>query len=208
MSEEPGTLRDKLNAFLFKYRSTPLNNGKTPAELHMNRKLRTRLHLIQPPIDNTDTQETFPVRKFYPGSRVQARNYSGPEMWKFGTVIKKLGRLHYLIKLDHGYILKRHINQLRETEVFDTTPPGMGKSWNFTPKSEKTSTFSNLHKPEDMQGQEHVTSDEVFEETQNNSSIEEHPPGSHRDSNAGEASSMQPLRRSRRERKPIDRLNL
>ena len=30
---------------------------------------------------------------------------------------KKFGHLHYLVKLDDGYIFKRHINQLRSTSV-------------------------------------------------------------------------------------------
>lgn len=211
MSEEPGSLREKLNAFLFKYRSTPLINGKTPAELHINRKLRTRLHLIQPPVENTRKQEKLPVRKFYPGSRVQARNYSGPVMWKFGTVIKKLGRLHYLVKLDHGYILKRHIDQLRETEVFSITPPVMNKTWKFAPESQSTDGFSEIKKPEDKVYQENVTTEAKLEKMQNNSTgLGEQPPANKKEmqSEAGEASSIQPLRRSQRERKPVDRLIL
>lgn len=37
--------------------------------------------------------------------------------WKFGTVIKKFDQLHYSIKLDDDYTLKRHIDQLCSTEV-------------------------------------------------------------------------------------------
>lgn len=52
------------------------------------------------------------------GDRVQARWYTqNKECWKFGEVVQKLGRLHYLIKLDDGYTLKRHIDQLLPSAV-------------------------------------------------------------------------------------------
>ena len=35
--------------------------------------------------------------------------------WKIGKVTKKLGKLHYLVKLDDGRIWKRHKNQMRKT---------------------------------------------------------------------------------------------
>lgn len=49
---------------------------------------------------------------------MQARYYSHNKMqWKLGIIIKKFGQLHYLIKLDDGYIFKRHIDQLCRTNV-------------------------------------------------------------------------------------------
>ena len=45
MANEQGNIKDKLIKFLFKYRDTPLECGKTPAELYPKRKLRTRLDL-------------------------------------------------------------------------------------------------------------------------------------------------------------------
>lgn len=34
--------------------------------------------------------------------------------WRFGfSAIKKLGDLHYLIKLENGNTWKRHVNQMR-----------------------------------------------------------------------------------------------
>lgn len=52
------------------------------------------------------------------GDRVQARYYSNNKAgWKIGKIIKKLGQLHYLVKLDCGYVFKRHIDQLYKTDV-------------------------------------------------------------------------------------------
>lgn len=42
---------------------------------------------------------------------------------------KRLGRLHYLVKLDDGYTIKRHIEQLRSTKV----PPEHKKKVSFPP---------------------------------------------------------------------------
>lgn len=57
------------------------------------------------------------------GERAQARWWSrGKAEWQFGYIIKKLGRLHYEVRLDSGYMLKRHINQLRSTDVKIHTP--------------------------------------------------------------------------------------
>ena len=36
---------------------------------------------------------------------------------KFGTVVERLGQVHYLIELDDGYVIKRHFNQLRAHKV-------------------------------------------------------------------------------------------
>ena len=50
--------------------------------------------------------------------RVQARHYTGNKpSWRFGSIIKKLGRLLFSVKLDNGLIFKRHINQLRLSDV-------------------------------------------------------------------------------------------
>ncbi|UYV77119.1 K02A2.6-like [Cordylochernes scorpioides] len=37
--------------------------------------------------------------------------------WKNGTIKQKLGNIHYIIELDEGKSLKRHINQLQKVEI-------------------------------------------------------------------------------------------
>ena len=49
-----GSVETKLSRFLLSYRTTPqLTTGKTPGELLMNRKLKTRLDLVNPLSQNT-----------------------------------------------------------------------------------------------------------------------------------------------------------
>lgn len=60
----------------------------------------------------------YKARQLSMGDRVQACNYVNNKIqWKFGTIIKKFGQLHYLIlKLNDDYKFKRHIDQLRSAE--------------------------------------------------------------------------------------------
>lgn len=61
------------------------------------------------------------ARQLVEGERVQARYYAtNKAIWKFGRITKKLGNLHYIVTLDNGFVFKRHINQLRSTNVQPT----------------------------------------------------------------------------------------
>ncbi len=45
------------------------------------------------------------------GDRVQSRSYANNKLaWKFGIVKKRIGKLHYLVQLDEGQTIKRHID--------------------------------------------------------------------------------------------------
>jgi len=118
MQDEPLTFNQKVREILFRYRATPLACGKSPAELYLHRTIRINLDALKPFKYTTNYQKIPGTRSLTVGERVQARYYSNLKpTWKFGTVIEKYGQLHYLIKLDNGYIFKRHIDQLRNTEV-------------------------------------------------------------------------------------------
>lgn len=115
MSEEPGDIRTKVQKILFQFRATPLADNLSPAELYLNRKMRLRLDAIFPFKPSKNVNVTLgKIRVFSVGQKVLARAYKDKtHKWQQGIVQKKLGRLHYLIKLDNNYVLKRHINQLR-----------------------------------------------------------------------------------------------
>ncbi|XP_018401810.1 PREDICTED: uncharacterized protein K02A2.6-like [Cyphomyrmex costatus] len=131
MESDPSTMTSKVENILYRFRATPLHCGKSPSEIYLNRQIRTSLDLLRPPsIRSTSTQECH-VSQLSVGDRVQSRAYSGTQRWKLGVVTKKLGRLHYLIHLDEGYLIKRHINQLRQSEVPKEKPER--KSVHFGP---------------------------------------------------------------------------
>lgn len=118
MSADFSPMPKKIRDILFKYRATPLINGKTPSEQYLGRQIRIRLDALK----LSSLCKTFTaletVRELSEGDRVQARYYtSNTQSWKLGVIIKRVGRLHYFVKLDDGFIFKRHIDQLRSTEV-------------------------------------------------------------------------------------------
>ena len=122
MVDDGGDLDDKLNRLLFSYRTTPLANGKTPAELMLGWKPRTKLDLLRPRNKATYTPDNDVImRQYKEGQRVQSRNYTGNMLWKYGTIKKCLGKLHYVIELDNGYTIKRHIDQLRPSGILRTS---------------------------------------------------------------------------------------
>lgn len=117
MKDEPLSMHQKVREILFRYR-TPLKNGKTPAGQYLHREIRIHLDVLKPIKFKMSNVPVIKARQLNVGERVQARYYtSNKEQWKLGTIIKKFGQLHYLIKLDDGYTFKRHIDQLRLTDV-------------------------------------------------------------------------------------------
>ena len=143
MANEPGSLHEKLHAFLFKYRITPLSCGKSPSEIMFGYNIRTKLDLIRPQTRCKNNAAIPKCKKTYKvGSRVQSRNYFGTLMWKYGTITKQLGKLHFLVQLDDGRIIKRHINQLRSSDVSKPLHSTLPSSKGFSNQS------THYHVPE------------------------------------------------------------
>ncbi|BES87407.1 Hypothetical Protein NTJ_00214 [Nesidiocoris tenuis] len=120
MSEDPAPMQSKIREILFRYRMTPLANNSTPAENYLGRKVRCELDALRPLKHSKNLVYDFHARQLSVGDRVQARYFQrNSNLWKFGSVVRKLGRLHYLIRLDEqpNGVVKRHINQLRRTDV-------------------------------------------------------------------------------------------
>ncbi|BES99282.1 Hypothetical Protein NTJ_12100 [Nesidiocoris tenuis] len=115
-ASDPAPLSIKLQQIMFHYRTTPLASGLTPAELYLKRKLRIRLDALLPnkKAQVSTSTSTAKFRSLKVGERVQARIQ---DRWHFGTVTRKLGQYHYIVELDSGRSLKRHINQLISTLV-------------------------------------------------------------------------------------------
>lgn len=96
--------------------------NKSPAEMFLNRELRTRLDLIIPSvhIERTASNTHIPTKIFASGERVACRNYTKDSKWKFGKITSRLGKLHYRILLDDGRSWIRHLNQMRH--IGENTP--------------------------------------------------------------------------------------
>lgn len=119
--------------FLLDYRNTiHCTTGKSPAELHMNRKLNSKFDLIikqfnkEPYINNnldvktkvelsqnTTKKNIWSKRNvnFKIGDNVLARNYSKGQKWITGKIKEKVGKVIFIVDSECWQI-KRHIDQL------------------------------------------------------------------------------------------------
>lgn len=121
VKHEPGTLSQKLAAFLLSYRTTPHSvTNRTPVELVIGRRLRTRLDLLRPNLGNRIQRQASSVHgfnketcEFAVGDQVMVRDYRGrKETWTPGVLVRRLGPLTYQVQVDE-LLWKRHIDQLR-----------------------------------------------------------------------------------------------
>ena len=117
---DPGTQNQKITSFLLSYRTTPhTTTGCTPAELLMNRRLRTRLDLLRPDLrkkvaKQSSFQPREPKRQLSVGDPVLTRDYrKSQDPWTKGVIISKLGPVTYHVQVE-DFIWKRHIDQLKD----------------------------------------------------------------------------------------------
>lgn len=117
-----------LQKLLLHYRITPHSiTNKSPSDLLLGRKIRTKLDLITLSDNFNSDNYKFDVNKYNKcrtlsiGDKVQCRNYLSGEKRCTGKVIKKLGKLHYLIQLNDNRTWRRHINQILKIPSFDNT---------------------------------------------------------------------------------------
>lgn len=119
-----------LQVLLQSYRSTPsgILNGKSPAELFLGRKVRTRLSLIQPSAHHgSDCRKKLreqmenqfnkkhgtKCRQFAVGDSVLVKwHQQNSWIWKRGVLSRKIGNVMWEVKID-GRLYNRHENQLR-----------------------------------------------------------------------------------------------
>lgn len=222
MANEPGTISSKLYEILLRYRATPIvTTDKTPAEVFVKRNLRTRLDLLKmKPLHRSKSENPIVNSDLRLGERVQSRNYTSSQNWKYGTVVEKLGRLHYLIELDDGYVIKRHRNQLRKTEVpkkREDTNTRIRQSPNTEENNPEHSRNMPKHQDVSPESRNRTSIQQPDEAEEPNSEFQlsqesenEVPPGNvNVNEDRVEPSNKSPvLRRSARIRKPVIRLNL
>ncbi|XP_058827953.1 uncharacterized protein K02A2.6-like [Topomyia yanbarensis] len=110
----------ELYKILMAYRRTiHPTTGESPSMLVFGRQLKSRLDLIIPSDTNTNSnrERNIAVRDFGVDDRVSARDFLSSSKWQFGTVMERVGKLHYIVKLDDGRIWKRHVDQLQPGPV-------------------------------------------------------------------------------------------
>ena len=127
-------IQERLSKFLFDYRITPHSTtGVAPSELLMKRRLRSRFDLLHPEVSKKvesqqDKQKeshdnSRPLRKFAVNDDVYVKNLTtNTPKWIAGTVTKVTGPLSYVIRLEDGRIVRRHVDHVRKRDVFIVGP--------------------------------------------------------------------------------------
>ena len=108
---------------------------RSPAELMFGRKLRTRLDLLKPNLEEEVLEKQDQIvrrspnreRQFVEGQNVLVRTYRTKRKWTRGCIAKQIGDKHYLVKVDDA-TWKRHVDQLLPSEkleqkLSDSSPP-------------------------------------------------------------------------------------
>ena len=134
LNGEKVQVQKALSTFLHCYRSVPNLNcpdGKSPAEIMLGRKLRTRFDLLFPPTNENDFANDQKLaqnrqfnrkhgtidRAFAPGDFVYARVHSGnTSFWQPGEIVSRIGGVMYSVKLYNSKrvtVNRFHTNQLK-----------------------------------------------------------------------------------------------
>ncbi|XP_061883310.1 uncharacterized protein K02A2.6-like isoform X1 [Entelurus aequoreus] len=212
------SLSTQLSRFLFKYRLTPqTTTGRTPAEMLMGRRPKSRLDLLRPDMkakvqgkqekQKERHDQHARERQLKPDDCVYVRNFSSNnnQQWLPGIILKRSGPVSYVVKLTDGRIFRRHQDHVRlrqdtgsetdsSTEFPGAGPTAVGVG---SPESE-TRTEASVSSGED--GHSHT-------DIQTSPSLPTpDPPKS--PTPAVSAGSPEVVRRSHRTRKPPDRLNV
>ncbi|KAK3107097.1 hypothetical protein FSP39_007098 [Pinctada imbricata] len=118
-----GSINEKLNVFLSKYRITPQGTtNESPSMLLYGRNIRTRMDILKPDVTQTVLRKQFQmesskhtgdkIRTFAPGDPVSIRDYrNNGEKWAYGRVHSQTGPLSYKVDVN-GTLWRRHIDQL------------------------------------------------------------------------------------------------
>lgn len=120
-------INKNLAQFLLHYRKTPHSvTGVSPSSLMFGREIRSRLDLLKP-LENANSNVDFKVKTFKEGERASVRDYLQNNKWEFGRIQKRLGKLHYVVKLDDTRTWKRHVDQIRA--IGEHTPITINKNF-------------------------------------------------------------------------------
>lgn len=165
LSRERLSIEDKISHFLLRYRTTPNSTtGEAPADLFLNRHVRTRLDFLKPSIQQTVRRKQYLQkekhdrraldRRFDVDEQVYLRNTAGETpRWIPGVVTQQSGPVSYKVRgeaTDQEY--RRHGDQLRprrSAELPDQQPEEVAEEIEPMENSSRTTPESELSKPTD-----------------------------------------------------------
>jgi hypothetical protein len=127
MKDDRTPLQELLSRFLFDNRNTPHSTtGRSPAELMMGRRLRSRLDLIKPETgdrvfrNQERAQRGVVAPQFQVGDRVYARQFQRTGAnYAAGVITERRENYSYVMRLDTGALIHRHVDHLKRAAVGD-----------------------------------------------------------------------------------------
>ena len=135
--KEGKTLAHRLSEFIFEYRATPHGTTNTaPCQLFLNRHIRSRFDLLKPSTRKAvlakqqDQKAHHDVHArphfFTPNDSVMVRDFRhNKDKWIYGTILKSLGPLTYLVRLEDGTEIRRHVDHINphSEDLDDSSTP-------------------------------------------------------------------------------------
>ena len=116
-------LEMRLQKFLLMYRLTPQETtGKCPCELLLKRRIRSKLDQIRPDLSKKVKRKQTSMksrtdrrkdRRFDVRDKVQVKNFSSGPTWLYGKVVEIIAESMYVIELDDGRRVRRHVDHMR-----------------------------------------------------------------------------------------------
>ena len=125
LTKMPGSsVAQKLQLVLFNYRLTPHSTtGRSPAEMLMGRKLRSRLDLLHPNLQSKvhKKQERMKEihdahameRQFKEGDKIYLKNFGHGPKWLSGVIQMVTGPVSYTVVTADGREHRRHVDHIR-----------------------------------------------------------------------------------------------
>ncbi|XP_055915493.1 uncharacterized protein K02A2.6-like [Eupeodes corollae] len=180
--------------------------GKSPSMMVFGREIRSRIDCMIP-FRCFNSIEAKRGRSLEENDRVAVREYLDRGVkWRFGQIIRKLGLLHYLVRLDDNRIWKRHIDQIRQIGI--------------DVKNQQTYDVSREEHPPSLNIQQHDNGGDMLTDTEtSDNNISMNNEKNHQNCTAGEGINddsncnqnknvIKILRRSNRIIKAPDRLDI
>ena len=125
LTKMPGSsVAQKLQLVLFNYRLTPHSTtGRSPAEMLMGRKLRSRLDLLHPNLQSKvhkkqermkETHDAHAMeRQFKEGDKIYLKNFGHGPKWLSGVIQMVTGPVSYTVVTADGREHRRHVDHIR-----------------------------------------------------------------------------------------------